>query len=511
MGERRAKTSVIRDDLDLVASDGSDMPGACTHRKRLGQFHTPVNVARTLVNWVVEDRRARLLDPSCGDGVFLACHRRSVGIEIDGESAAIAKERSPGSLVHEADFFQWAEATQERFHVAAGNPPFIRYQRFCGQTRELALTSCQRLGAVFTNLTSSWAPFLVVTASLLKPNGRMGFVVPAEIGHTTYARPLLEWLCAHFDHVRILAFKEKIFPQLSEDAWLLYCRGFGGSTTCLYLNGFETFRAEMELPRFAQRIELSSWREANSRLRRFLLSPTLLALYEDLVARPGVVRFADVGQASIGYVTGANDFFHLRPSEARRREIPTRVLRTSVRKAEQLPAMSVDDHALHSWFDKDRPVLLLHLKGESRLDEAVIRYLSTPEGERARQTYKCRMREPWYAVPDVKVPDAFISYMSGVKPNLVRNDAGCVCTNSVHAVMLKHGASVVDVQSAWSHPLCELSCELEGHPLGGGLLKLEPGEVAKVFLPMDGIALTRSETALVQNAIEQARCWRHYG
>jgi adenine-specific DNA-methyltransferase len=40
-------------------------------------------------------------------------------------------------------------------------------------------------------------------------------------------------------------------------------------------------------------------------------------------------------------------------------------------------------------------------------------------------------------VPDVQVPDFFSTYMSGVTPSLVRNAAGCTCSNSVHSVRLK--------------------------------------------------------------------------
>lgn len=487
------------------------MKPSLTHQKRFGQFYTPLEVARTLVSWVVEDKRARLLDPSCGDGAFLSCHRRSVGIEIDRASATLAKSRAPGSLVHEADFFKWAEETQERFQVAAGNPPFIRYQHFSGETRERALESCAKLEAQFNSLSSSWAPFLVVTASLLKPNGRMAFVVPAEIGHTTYARPLLEWLCQHFEHVRVVAFREKLFPQLSEDAWFLYCRGYGGKTSAIYLNDFVGFKPGERLPRFAKRIELSSWREASFRLRRFLLSDRYLSLYDELINRSSIVRFSDIGHAGIGYVTGANDFFHLRPSEARRIEIPSRLLRVAVRKAEQLPAVVVDESVKREWIAKDQPVLLLDLNGQRDLPEPVNRYLATDDAKRAKQTYKCRTRNPWYAVPDVKVPHAFLSYMSGVRPSLVRNDAHCVCTNSVHAVVLKPGIVIGEIQRAWNHPLCELSCELEGHPLGGGMLKLEPGEAANVRLPVNGLKLSPAQIETIREATEEARRWRHYG
>lgn len=109
-----------------------------------------------------------MLDPSCGDGRFLMLHRSSVGVEQDPKASAIAHERAPQSLIHERDFFTWADETEERFECAPGNPPFIRYQRFTGGVREKALTLSARLGATFTALTSSWAPFLVVTASFCR-------------------------------------------------------------------------------------------------------------------------------------------------------------------------------------------------------------------------------------------------------------------------------------------------------------------------------------------------------
>ena len=51
-----------------------------------------------------------------------------------------------------------------------------------------------------------------------------------------------------------------------------------------------------------------------------------------------------------------------------------------------------------------------------------------------RKGYKCRMRTPWYSVPDVRVPDFFLTCMSGRRPNLVRNCAAATCTNAVHGV-----------------------------------------------------------------------------
>jgi len=481
-----------------------------SRQKRLGQFFTPPEVAQTLVNWVAPGPNDRLLDPACGDGTFLVCHRRSVGVEVDPQRAALARLRAPDAVVHLGDFFSWAEGTDERFDVAAGNPPFIRYQQFAGEVRERALAAAARMGAQFNGLSSSWAPFLVVAARLLRLGGAMAFVVPAEVGHATCAVPLVECLCRHFELVRFVACREKLFPELSEDAWLLYCAGFGGSTRFIGLSACDSFAPSPTPPLAHHQVSLASWREASGRLRRFLLPKRYLDLYEELMGRPGVCRLSEIARAGVGYVTGDNDFFHLRPSEARLWSLPDEVLRVAVRRAEQLPPRDVDESAVRQWLADDQRVLLLDLKDKGPPAATVRRYLSTPEAERARRSYKCRNREPWYAVPDVKAPDAFMSYMSGRAPSLVANSARCVCTNSVHAVVLKAGVSLPEVQAAWRHPLCQLSCELEGHPLGGGMLKLEPGEAARTRLPLRDLELTEEQSQKLDQAIQFMRRWRHY-
>ena len=132
-----------------------------SQKKQSGSYYTPDDAAGALVRWAVRHVSDRLLDPSCGDGRVLSHHRKSVGVEQDAGAARAAHERAPWALIHEGDFFQWAANTKERFDCLAGNPPFIRYQRFSGATREGALAYCAKLGAAFSGLASSWAPFLV--------------------------------------------------------------------------------------------------------------------------------------------------------------------------------------------------------------------------------------------------------------------------------------------------------------------------------------------------------------
>ena len=208
----------------------------------------------------MRSRNDQLLDPACGIGVFLGCHPNSLGVEHDPRSAAEARRRVRTADVRDAEFFAWAGHTAERFDRAVGNVPFIRYQNFKGAVRQSAQAYCVEHGAIFNGLSSSWAPFLVATASLLKTGGRMAFIVPAEIGHAPYAAPLLEYLVGRFQTVQVVALRGKLFPDLAEDCWLLYADGFGGQTTEILFSALDRFEVELVPPRPDVTIPVTDWR-----------------------------------------------------------------------------------------------------------------------------------------------------------------------------------------------------------------------------------------------------------
>ena len=58
-------------------------------------------------------------------------------------------------------------------------------------------------------------------------------------------------------------------------------------------------------------------------------------------------------------------------------------------------------------------------------------------------------------------------------------------------------------------PFVRLSCELEGHPLGGGVLKLEPREAGRIVLPPPATASVLSGPEVAE-AVSTMRTWRHY-
>jgi hypothetical protein len=55
-----------------------------------------------------------------------------------------------------------------------------------------------------------------------------GMEVVAGTARPRWSKELIPALYAHFAGARILAYNDKLFPDLAEDCWLLVCQGYGG-------------------------------------------------------------------------------------------------------------------------------------------------------------------------------------------------------------------------------------------------------------------------------------------
>lgn len=148
--------------------------------KRLGAIYTPRSLADFLVRWAVRAASDRVLDPACGEAVFLEsivarlCEfsqvprpGQLVGYEVDAAAARHANGVAPAATVVEGDFFSQT-ARQPQYEAVVGNPPYVRYHYFSGDVRARALALAQSEGVTLTQLTSSWAPFVIHASTFLQ-------------------------------------------------------------------------------------------------------------------------------------------------------------------------------------------------------------------------------------------------------------------------------------------------------------------------------------------------------
>ena len=319
-------------------------------------------------------------------------------------------------------------------------------------------------------------------------------VIPFEIGHASYAGPVLRHLDRTFESVTFLTFRKKLFPDLSQDTLLLLAEGkASGPTGQFYIRDLAHAGALMEIEANdrrpiggVRRLDRERVASGRQRLIEYLLPRKARELYAEMRNRDHTAALGDLADVGIGYVTGANDFFHVDPQFAANQGIPHENLRACVRRGRALAGLRFTDTDWNESLRHGDAGYLLYLPGTGRLPSTVARYIADGESKGIHKTFKCRTRSPWYRVPHVYMPDAFLTYMSGDWPRLVANDARVVAPNTLHILRLRGNSGVTSgmLPVLWQTSLTRLSVEIEGHALGGGMLKLEPTEAERVLVPI---------------------------
>lgn len=476
-------------------------------RKARGAFYTPPAIAEFLVNWAVRSGSDSVLEPSCGEAAFLSsaidrlrsltlflADDQLVGVDIHTEALAnagaiIAAAGVPAQLFV-SDFF--AFQSERKFDAVVGNPPYVRYQAFTGPTRTLALEAALRQGVRLAGLANSWAAFVVHAASFLKSSGRLALVLPAELLSVNYAAPVRRFLMERFANVRLVLFDERVFPGVMEEVVLLLAEGQGPTAHC------EVVQAKNLENLYG--LEPQAWRpnDSEDKWTAGMLPAAAEVIYSRVLSEGTFETLQKWGETDLGMVTGNNRYFALSAQKVKELKLTqselTRICPAGSRHLRGLnfterawEEMLGDGHAGYLFDPKDDP------------SSASLAYIEQGKKAGVHKAYKCRMRSPWWSVPQVAVPDAFLTYMNHDTPRLVTNRAELKYVNSIHGVTFAadRRAFAMDLlPMAMLNSVTLLGAEIVGRAYGGGLLKIEPKEADRLPVP---------SLALVQAAEEELR------
>ena len=477
-------------------------------RKERGAFFTPEPLA-AFIDWALRDPDDSVLEPSCGEAVFLraaAARLRELGAAptagqltgVDLHAASVDRARRRlgeaglSARLAVADFFDYRAARPVR--AVIGNPPYIRYQDFRGAARTRARRAALAQGVGLTALASSWAAFVVHAASFLAVGGRMGLVLPAELLSVNYAAPVREFLLRRFERVRLILFDERVFPDVQEEVVLLLADGHAAGPGADHieiaqLRGLDELGGAAGLlgaagPAAPARFD--SWRPARLGDKWTGALHSCLAYESVMGADVGAFAALDSwGRLSLGGVTGANAFFALCPARARELGLgPGDLLPLSPPGSAHLRSLVLDDAAVRRLGGQGRATLLFSPPG--RPSAAARAYIRAGEADGVDRAYKCRVRTPWWRVPLPAKADVLVTYMNDESVCLCANLACVRHLNSVHGLRLADGARRLGapvLALAAANSVTALGAELVGRSYGGGLLKLEPREAARLPVP----------------------------
>ena len=482
--------------------------------KLRGGYYTSPGVANWLCEWAIRSAGDRVLEPACGDGVFLnsvlerfaalgACSpeiaaNNLIGVEVIPEEADRARKRlleqfGPGmsDAVLTGDFFDvWRGLNIRGFDAVVGNPPFIRYQHFPEPYRSRAMAIMMELGLKPNRLTNIWVPFVVAASARLRSGGRLALVLPAELLQVSYAAQLRSFLASRFSRIDIVACNELFFDNAEQEVLLLLADG--ALPVPSYDNKCRV--ALTEANTVSEVIGRSpgeviagtppkTIQHNNEKWLKYFLTNEEISLMRKLREAPEITNLSTFASVDVGVVTGKNSFFVLNGKEMAEHGLEEYGV-PIVSRTNQLKGARLDPEDWQSLADDGNRVHLLHLSplnGDS-LKGPLKHYIKIGEEQRVHEGYKCSIRSPWYAVPSVWQPSGFLFRQIYDFPRAVLNQANATSTDTIHRLSCKVQPEQV-ITNAYTY-LSAASAEIEGRSYGGGVLELEPSEAERLLMPM---------------------------
>lgn len=476
-------------------------------RKLRGGYYTPKEIAYFMCRWAITDPAQRVLEPSCGDGNFIEASilrfnelgifgddlfGRIKGVELIDKEAEESKRRASkyglnSDIIINTDFFDYAsKLKKEKFDIVIGNPPFIRYQDFPEEHRDVALKMMRELGLTPNKLTNIWVPFLVISASLLKNSGKMAMVIPAELFQVKYAAETRVFLSKFFQRITIVTFKKLVFQDIQQEVVLLLCEKIVDHGKGIRVIECENIEALDELN--FEEINGSNVKpidHSTEKWTKYFLDEEEIQLLKRIRTDKRIISCRDIMKVEVGLVTGRNEFFMLNEQQVMQWNLLPYTIPV-VGRSNQLKGVtfSEEDFSQNSIGQNSIYLFMPPNEDFDMLPKACQKYIKYGEEKGFHTGYKTRIRKRWYITPSLWVPDAFVLRQVGDYPKMVMNETGASSTDTIHRVKFKGNTDRNIVTSSFLNSLTFAFSEIMGRSYGGGVLTFEPTEIEELPLPI---------------------------
>lgn len=506
---------------ELDAQKGQD------ERNRLGQFATPTALAADILKYaatlVPKDEKVRFLDPAIGTGAFYSALRKvfpnkriaeAMGLEIDAHyEEPTAKLWAETALSLKcADFTH--EEPSDRFNLVICNPPYVRHHHLQdGDKVRLQFRTYNASGMKISGLAGLYCHFIGMSHAWMADGGLAGWLIPSEFMDVNYGRAIKRYLLDKVTLLRIHRFDPndvQFADALVSSAVVWFRKSLPPKDHAITF----TFGGTLLEPKLSREVPADALVH-ETKWTRF---PTA-----DVRTKGNLPTLSDFFRIKRGLATGDNHYFILDVETIGSLGLPMEVFRPILPSPRYLPNNEVlaDTNGLPLL---ERQLFLL----DTRIPEDDIRerfpalyaYLQDGKSRGIYQRYLCRHRTPWYAQENRPPAPIVCTYLgrgdtkSGRPFRFILNRSKATVANVYLAMYpapslaraMEHDPELI--RRVWE-VLNQITPDQligEGRVYGGGLHKLEPGELANVdataiseLIPEFKIPLTSGQLGLFEN------------
>ena len=464
-----------------------------TEQKLRGAYYTPKNLAAAIVSLCPCKPSMRVLEPSCGDGVFIEALRdggllgsgvQLDAVEIDQKAIDAARAIKRGAATFHFvndDFFKFYEKVEEgSYDLVLGNPPYIRYQYMFSDQRTLLADILASQGMRANKLVNAWVGFMVACTNLLADGGTLAFVIPAEIMQVVYAEDLRHFLAKHYTHITLLSFSQLVFDDIKQETVVFIGKKGKGNS---FIRIIESSNVDSLVLHEVSKVAYQPFATLDTKWTRYFVNADDAKVLAKLQDDARLVAFSEIALINVGVTTGNNSYFSITDDISSRYNLDEYTL----------PLIGRSSHASGVYFTEDdwelnrskgkRSRLLVFPEGSyEKLDEWQRAYIDEGWSSGAGNGYKCSIRDSWYSIPSVWIPDAFFLRRNNLYPKFVINGCGAISTDTMHRMKLRNGLDQKVALICYYNSISFAYTELCGRSYGGGVLEILPKEVGNVLV-----------------------------
>ena len=464
-----------------------------TQEKLRGGFYTPEPIARFILKWAMNGNvKYDILEPSCGDGMFLEVlemdkvkYNTLTAIELDKDEARKADQINlPKKTVLNTEFHSYCNNTDKKFDLIVGNPPYIRYQYFASKQRDEAEKIFSKANLKYSKLTNAWVSFIVGSTLLLKEIGKIGFVLPAEILQVSYAKQLRNFLAHFYNKISIISFKKLVFDGIQQEVILLLCEKNRDKVHCIE-------HLEVDDGKSLETIDLLKIKKPTKRIdfksnkwTFYFLNQKEIDFLEELMNQNAVPRLGDYARVEVGITTGSNNFFTVPLSVIQKFRLQ-KFANPMVGRSVQAPGALFTryDWKLNIKMGARAYLLKFPPLKDLKNNKGALEYIKLGEAEGINKGYKCGIRDEWQIMPSDWISQGLFIRRNNIYPKLIINKARAHTTDTMHRVTPKKGTNLKAFVASYYNSLSLAFTEICGRSHGGGVLELMPSEVENIILP----------------------------
>lgn len=462
-----------------------------TKQKLRGGFYSPKTISDFILRWAFNGNKfCDILEPSAGDGVFIESlvdgnyeYNSVTAIEIEKEEATKVKKIPAKNLnVLEQDFHKYCNNTNDKYDIIVGNPPYIRYQYFNKEQQLEAEKIFDRNNIKYSKLMNSWCAFVVGCTNLLKDNGKLGFVLPAELLQVSHAKLIREFLIKNYEKISIVSFKKLVFDAIQQDVVLLLCQKGNSLPHIEYIES-EDDKSLKDIDLYKLKNPIKNIHNS-SKWTNYFLEQKELDFLEEIKNRKDFFKVKDLADVEVGITTGANDFFTVSKSVIDEYNL-SQYSYPLIGRSVLVSGITFNNNKFKQNIDNNSKasILIFPKMKELEKNKTAMKYIEYGIQEGFANGYKCRIREEWQIIPSISLSNAFFSRRNNKYARMILNEANAYTTDTMHRVHIKENVNKKAFVASYYNSLSFCFVELEGRSFGGGALELMPSEVSNIIVP----------------------------